>query len=191
MRREDARTVSVFDEILALFSRRGAEAYIGEPLTVKQHSLQTAFFAQQAHATPALIVASLLHDVGHLIEEVPDDIDEWTEDAHHEQLGSRWLAQRFGPEVTEPVRLHVAAKRYLCATRAGYLGKLSSASVHTLALQGGPMSASESTLFEKESHFKDALRVRAWDDRGKIAGLLTPDLIDYRPIVESLPPARR
>jgi [1-hydroxy-2-(trimethylamino)ethyl]phosphonate dioxygenase len=182
--------MTVFDEILALFSRGGAEAYIGEPLSVKAHALQTAYFAQQAHATPALIVASLLHDVGHLIEEVPDDIGEWTEDAHHEELGSRWLARRFGPEVTEPVRLHVAAKRYLCATNPGYLAKLSSASVHTLNLQGGPMSASEMALFEKASHFKDALRVRAWDDRGKIAGLVTPDLIDYRSLIESLPAAR-
>jgi phosphonate degradation associated HDIG domain protein len=178
--------MNVFAEVLALFSRGGAEAYIGEPVSVREHALQSAFFAQQAHAAPALIVASLLHDVGHLVEDVPDDIDEWTEDARHEEVGSRWLAQRFGPEVAEPVRLHVAAKRYLCATNAAYFAKLSSASIHTLHLQGDPMSPSEVTLFEKETYFKDALRVRVWDDRGKIAGLATPALEDYRSLVESL-----
>jgi phosphonate degradation associated HDIG domain protein len=178
--------MSVFDEVLTLFSRRGAAAYIGEPLTVKEHSLQTAFFAQQAHAPPALVVASLLHDVGHLLEEVPDDIDAWTQDAYHEELGSRWLAERFGSAVAEPVRLHVAAKRYLCATSPNYLEKLSSASVHTLSLQGGPMSATEIARFQEQPHYKDALRVRIWDDRGKIAGLVTPQISDYRPLIESL-----
>jgi phosphonate degradation associated HDIG domain protein len=186
MRHEGPRQMSVFEEILAIFSRRGAEAYIGEPVSVKEHALQTALFAQQARAAPALIVAGLLHDVGHLIEDVPDDIDEWTQDARHEEAGSRWLAQRFGPDVAEPVRLHVAAKRYLCATNASYLTKLSSASVHTLNLQGGPMSPTEVALFEKETHFKDALRVRVWDDRGKIPGVATPELADYRSLVESL-----
>ncbi len=181
----------VYEEVVALFSRGGAEAYIGEPVSVKEHSLQTALFAQQARAAPALVIAALLHDVGHLIEEVPNDIGEWTEDARHEEVGSRWLAQRFGPEVAEPVRLHVPAKRYLCATNAAYFAKLSSASVHTLALQGGPMSPSEVALFEKEPHFRDALRVRVWDDRGKIAGLATPNLADFRPLIESLLEARR
>lgn len=183
--------MSVFEEVLALFSRGGAEAYIGEPVSVKEHALQSAFFAQQARATPALVVAALLHDVGHIVEDVPDNIDEWTEDARHEEVGSRWLAQRFGPAVAEPVRLHVAAKRYLCATNAAYFAKLSSASVHTLQLQGGPMSPSEVALFEKETHFKDALRVRVWDDRGKVAGLATPSLEDYRSLVESLQETRR
>jgi phosphonate degradation associated HDIG domain protein len=191
MPHEDARQMSVYEEILAIFSRRGAEAYIGEPVSVKEHALQTALFAQQARAAPALVVAGLLHDVGHLIEDVPDNIDEWTQDAHHEEAGSRWLAQRFGADVAEPVRLHVAAKRYLCATNAAYLGKLSSASVHTLSLQGGPMSPAEVALFEKETHFKDALRVRVWDDRGKVAGLATPSLEDYRSLVESLQETRR
>lgn len=187
----EIRDMSVFEEVVAIFGRRGAEAYIGEPVSVKDHALQTAYFAQQAHAAPALVIAGLLHDIGHLIDDVADDLEEWTADARHEEVGSRWLAQRFGADVAEPVRLHVAAKRYLCATNAAYLTKLSSASVYTLNLQGGPMSAAEVALFEKESHFKDALRVRVWDDRGKIAGLATPELTDYAALVESVQKAKR
>src|SRR3984893_4478719 len=104
-----------------------------------EHALQAAYFASTAAAPPALIVAALLHDVGHLVVDVPDDLDDWTLDARHEETRSRWLAVRFPAEVFEPVRLHVPAKRYLCATDARYSSKLSQASVATLKLQGGPM----------------------------------------------------
>jgi [1-hydroxy-2-(trimethylamino)ethyl]phosphonate dioxygenase len=174
------------DEILALFHKRGEDAYFGERVSVTEHVLQAAHFAQMAGAPPALIVAALLHDVGHLIEEVPNDIAEWTVDAHHEQIGGRWLAERFGPEVSEPVRLHVPAKRYLLATDAGYYAKLSSASIVTLKLQGGPMAAHEVVQFETERFHKEAVRVRQWDDQGKVAGLKTPVLEDYRTLIETL-----
>jgi [1-hydroxy-2-(trimethylamino)ethyl]phosphonate dioxygenase len=174
------------DEILALFHKRGEDAYFGERVSVTEHVLQAAHFAQMAGAPPALIVAALLHDVGHLIEEVPNDIAEWTVDAHHEQIGGRWLAERFGPEVSEPVRLHVPAKRYLLATDAGYYAKLSPASIVTLKLQGGPMAAHEVVQFETERFHKEAVRVRQWDDQGKVAGLKTPVLEDYRTLIETL-----
>ena len=127
-----------------------------------------------------------LSPIGHLLAVVPDDIADWTSDVHHEELGSRWLAQRFRPEVSEPVRLHVPAKRYLCATDAQYFAKLSSASVHTLKLQGGPMAPQEITAFENEPYFGQAVRVRQWDDQGKVAGLTTPALEDYSALIESL-----
>jgi predicted HD phosphohydrolase len=130
--------VSVADEIFAIYSARGSAAYFGEPVSVTEHGLQAAHFAQLEQAPPQLVIAALLHDIGHLVVECPDDIEEWTSDAHHERVGSGWLAKRFGPEVSEPVRLHVPAKRYLCATRAAYLKKLSPASVVTLKLQGDP-----------------------------------------------------
>jgi len=130
-------------------------------------------------------VASLLHDVGHLIDDVPGDIADWTTDAHHEEVGARWLAQHFCPEVFEPVRLHVPAKRYLLATDAKYFAKLSPASIVTLELQGGPMSAHEVAKFETERFYKDAVRVRQWDDQGKVAGLKTPGLDDYRALIEA------
>ena len=176
----------VSDEIAAIFQERGAEAYFGESVSMTEHALQAAFFAQSAAAPPALIVAALLHDIGHLIEEVPADIADWTEDAHHEMVGSRWLAKCFRPDVSEPVRLHVPAKRYLLATDPGYFAKLSPASVITLKLQGGPMAAHEVAQFEAERFYKDAVRVRHWDDQGKVAGLATPQIGAYRSLIDAL-----
>ena len=178
--------MTVTDEILGLFQDRGAETYFGESVSMTEHALQAAHFAKAAGAAPALIVAALLHDVGHLIEDVPDDIADWATDARHEEIGGRWLAQRFSPQVSEPVRLHVPAKRYLLATDPGYFANLSSASIITLELQGGPMSALEVSRFEGERFHRDAVSVRRWDDRGKVPGLVTPGLRDYRALIEAL-----
>ncbi len=176
--------MTIADEIFALFDRHGAGAYFGEPVTVVEHCLQAAHFARAEGAGEALIAAALLHDVGHLLEDVPADLADWHTDAHHEDVGSIWLAQRFGPEVTDPVRLHVAAKRFLCATAPSYFGKLSPASVVTLGLQGGAMSETEAHSFRGEPFFRDAVRLRLWDDRGKVAGLETATLADYRELLE-------
>jgi [1-hydroxy-2-(trimethylamino)ethyl]phosphonate dioxygenase len=178
--------MNVTDEILSLFHRRGDEAYFGENVSTTEHCLQAAYFGQIAEAPPGLIVAALLHDIGHLIEDVPNDLADWTVDAHHERVGGRWLAQRLRPEVSEPVRLHVPAKRYLLATDSAYFAKLSPASVVTLKLQGGPMAAHEVAEFETERFYKDAVRVRQWDDQGKVAGLKTPGLSDYRDLIEAM-----
>jgi predicted HD phosphohydrolase len=166
--------MKVAAEILAIYAARGAGAYFGERVSMTEHALQTAYFAQQANAPESLIVAALLHDIGHLLAQVPDDIADWTADAH-----------RFPPGISEPVRLHVAAKRYLCATDAHYFAKLSPASVHTLKLQGGPMSAPEVAQFESERYFTAAVQVRRWDDQGKVAGLNTPQLAAYALIAGS------
>jgi phosphonate degradation associated HDIG domain protein len=178
--------VSVADEIEALFDARGAGAYFGEPVSVLEHGLQAAHFARLEGAETSLVVAALLHDVGHLLEDVPADVADWHTDARHEEVGAAWLARRFGPEVSDPVRLHVAAKRYLCATAPQYLAKLSPASVLTLGLQGGPMSVAEIAAFRGERHFRDAVRLRLWDDRGKIDALATVGLRAYRGSIESL-----
>ncbi|MGC1389047.1 MAG: phosphonate degradation HD-domain oxygenase [Steroidobacteraceae bacterium] len=174
------------EEIFAIFRARGAGAYFGEHVSMSEHALQAACFAQAEGASPALIVAALLHDIGHLIEAVPADIADWTTDAGHERVGGRWLAQRFAPEVFEPVRLHVPAKRYLCATDGGYFAKLSEASVATLKLQGGPMSAAEAARFEGEPFNQEAVRLRRWDDQGKVAGLPTPEFEHYRSMIDRL-----
>ena len=171
--------MSVGDEVLAIYGARGAGAYFGERVSMTAHGLQAAWFAQVEGAPEPLVIAALLHDIGHLLEPVPDDLADWTADARHEEVGARWLARRFGPEISEPVRLHVPAKRYLCATDADYLRQLSPASVHTLKLQGGPMSAAETAAFEREPHHREAVRVRRWDDQGKVAGLETPPLAAY------------
>jgi phosphonate degradation associated HDIG domain protein len=174
------------DEIFALFRQRGAEAYYGEAVSMTEHMLQAAHFAQAEAAPAALVIAALFHDVGHLIEMVPEDIGDWTTDARHEEVGSRWLAQRFPASVSEPVRLHVPAKRYLCATESAYFAKLSPASVATLKLQGGPMTRDEAARFEAESFYREAVRVRRWDDAGKVAGLATPQLETYRALINSV-----
>ncbi|MDB6083351.1 MAG: phosphonate degradation operons associated domain protein [Gammaproteobacteria bacterium] len=178
--------MKVTDEILEIFSMRGSGAYFGERVSMLEHALQAAYFAQVAMAPPSLIVASLLHDIGHLVVDVPDDLADWVEDARHEDIGSRWLADRFPAEVSEPVRLHVPAKRYLCATNAQYFAKLSPASVATLKLQGGPMSAAQVARFEAERCHEEAIKLRRWDDQGKVAGLVIPGLEDYRPLIEGL-----
>jgi phosphonate degradation associated HDIG domain protein len=178
--------VSILAEILAIYRSRGGAAYFGERVTTTEHGLQAAHFAQAERAPAPLVVAALLHDVGHLIESVPDSIEEWHSDARHEVTGARWLSQRFPAEVSEPVRLHVPAKRYLCATDARYVAMLSPASVHTLRLQGGPMSAEEVERFETERYYREALRVRRWDDQGKVAGLKTAALEAYAPLIERL-----
>jgi [1-hydroxy-2-(trimethylamino)ethyl]phosphonate dioxygenase len=178
--------MSIAAQILALYRARGDGAYFGEQVSMSEHGLQAAHFARAEGAPDTLILAALLHDIGHLLEQVPEALADWTSDAHHELLGARWLAQHFGPQVCEPVRLHVPAKRYLCATDASYRGLLSCASLHTLELQGGPMSASEVAQFQAEHFHGEAVRVRRWDDQGKVAGLRTARLEDYTGLLERL-----
>jgi [1-hydroxy-2-(trimethylamino)ethyl]phosphonate dioxygenase len=178
--------MNVVDQILALYDRRGAGAYFGECVSMTEHGLQAAHFASEAGASPALVIAALLHDVGHLVEDTPDDIADWKTDTGHERIGARWLAARFPPAVAEPVRLHVPAKRYLLATDPTYLARLSPASVATLRLQGGPMSAVEAARFETEPFHEQAILVRRCDDRGKVKDLKTPGLADYGALIETL-----
>ena len=177
--------MTVADEIIGIFARRGAEAYFGECVSVTGHGLQAAWFAREEGAPASLVVAALLHDIGHLVDDVPEDFAQWTQDRHHERIGAAWLARRFGPDVSDPVRLHVPAKRYLCATEAGYFSNLSPASVRTLQLQGGPMSDAEAGAFETEPYFREAVRLRRWDDRAKVADLQVPDLASYRLLIET------
>jgi len=167
--------MTLSEQLWAIYSSRGADAYFGEAVSTLEHSLQAAYFAQESNASDALVLAALLHDIGHLVDSAPRDFAAWQSDARHEVSGSTWLAQRFAAEVSEPVRLHVPAKRYLCATDPRYLAQLSPASVRTLALQGGPMSVREIAAFRLEPFRHDAIELRRFDDRGKVAGLQTPD----------------
>jgi len=123
--------MNVVDEICDLFATKGHAAYVGEPVSQLEHALQAAHHAEQAGASDALVVAALLHDIGHLVHKLPEDAADHGIDTRHEQLGQAWLARSFGPAVTEPIRLHVPAKRYLCATDADYVAHLSAASVQS------------------------------------------------------------
>jgi phosphonate degradation associated HDIG domain protein len=168
------------NEILDLFRRRGESAYFGEAVSQAEHALQAADLATREGATDALIAAALLHDIGHLLHDEGEHVAERGVDARHEARGEAWLQSRFGPEVTEPVRLHVAAKRYLCAVDPAYVDALSPASVRSLELQGGPMRADEVTAFEQNPHFRAAVRLRRWDDAAKVPDLAVPGLDAYR-----------
>jgi gamma-butyrobetaine dioxygenase len=181
--------MTLYDEVLDLFGRRGREEYHGEAVTQTEHALQAAAQAAAEGAPDRLIVAALLHDVGHLLDE-PEDLAERGIDGCHEDAGASWIEQRFSPEVAEPVRLHVAAKRYLCAVEPPYLASLSSASRLSLSLQGGPFDATEVAAFEANPLYQDAVRLRRWDDAAKSPGLLVPDLATYQARIEALAPQR-
>jgi phosphonate degradation associated HDIG domain protein len=172
--------MSTLAEIFSLFEQRGSAAYFGEPVSQLEHALQTAYLAEQSAAPPDLIVAALLHDIGHLLHGLPEEIAEQGIDARHELIGAAWLARRFGPEVCQPVKLHVAAKRYLCLVEPDYAVRLSAASVQSLALQGGPFNPDEVQAFERQVHWRAAVQLRRWDEAAKLAGLAVPPLEHYR-----------
>ena len=160
--------------ILGLFRDHGSSQYGHESVTQLQHALQTAYMAEQAGADAELIAASLLHDVGHLLHDLPDDAPDLGIDDRHEILGQKWLEAHFGPGVVEPVRMHVDAKRYLCAVEPSYYAQLSPPSIQSLALQGGPMNAEEIAAFERSPQHQRAVTLRRWDDLAKDPSLVTP-----------------
>jgi gamma-butyrobetaine dioxygenase len=174
--------MSIVDEIMELFRRRGAAAYHGEAVSQTEHALQAAELAERAGAPDYLVVAALLHDVGHLLDglDEKEDLAGHRVDGRHEEVARAWLGRYFAPELTEPIRLHVAAKRYLCAVDPAYQAGLSPASTLSLTLQGGPMNQDERTRFESDPAAHDAVRLRRWDDAAKMPGLEVPGLEHYR-----------
>ncbi len=170
---------NLIDEIFTAFRQRGHQTY-GERVTMSEHMLQSAYFAEQASAQPTLIASALLHDIGHLIHDLGEDVADQGIDAIHEQVGGEYLEKYFISAVSEPARLHVAAKRYLCAVDLQYFAELSPASVQSLALQGGPFSVAEVKEFEANPFFRDAVQLRRFDEMGKVPEMVTPDLEHYR-----------
>ena len=174
------------ERIFDAFESNGAEAYLGEPVTLREHMLQSAAFAEAESAGDTLVAAALLHDIGHLLHGGDEDTAQKGVDTYHEELGFRFLERHFPPSVVDPVRLHVAAKRYLCAVDPSYRDELSPASTLSLELQGGPMSPEETAAFEEEPHWREACRLRRWDDLGKEPGADVPSLEHYRPVLEAV-----
>ena len=174
---------TIVDVIADILTRRGADSYLGEDVTMQQHMLQGACLAEREGAPDELVAAVLLHDIGHYTGEFGEDYIEQGVDDVHEEAGATLLAGFFPPLVVECVRLHVAAKRYLCASDPCYFGRLSPTSVQTLALQGGPMPPDEAAAFERSPFFREAIRVRLWDEAGKLAGMATPPFAHYTPLL--------
>lgn len=153
--------------ILELYERRGT-AHYDEDVTQSAHACQTADFAARAGAGNQLVAAALLHDLGHLLLDESPTLRLRSPDLRHEEVAARFLATWFGDDVTRPIRHHVDAKRYLCAVDPGYRDKLSAASVRSLELQGGPMTAAEAEVFAALAGAGDGIRLRLWDDAAKV-----------------------
>lgn len=164
------------EEIRTRFQEKGSDMYAGEAVSQTEHALQAAYAAEQSGEPAELIVAALLHDIGHLLHKHDEDCATQGIDDLHENIGAQWLVRFFPLNVTEPIRLHVAAKRYRCATDADYASRLSPASVLSLELQGGPFNKTEQDQFEQNPWCAAALRLRTYDEAAKVPGLETPDL---------------
>jgi [1-hydroxy-2-(trimethylamino)ethyl]phosphonate dioxygenase len=170
------------ETLIELYANKGDAGYGREPVSQIEHALQCAMLAEQEGAAPALVAAALLHDVGHLLAKRGGE----EQDDKHEDIGWGYLKAQFGDDVAEPVRLHVAAKRYLCATEPDYFGLLSAESVHSLELQGGRFSGPEAAEFRLRPYAGDAMRLRRWDDRAKAPGTATKAIRDYLGLLRQL-----
>lgn len=165
---------AIVEAVLDLLAGPPGAAHYGEGVSQRAHALQCAALAEAAGAPAVLIAAALVHDIGHLLHGLPEDIADRGIDGHHEDIGAAWLARHFLPALVAPVRLHVAAKRFLVAAEAGYAATLSPASRQSLALQGGPMTAAEAAAFRALPWAAEAIALRRWDDAAKVLGRATP-----------------
>lgn len=186
MNKDQITRENIVDFLLDLFERRGPESYLGEAVSMADHMEQSAACAVEDGAPDTLVIAALLHDIGHFTSDFPLDALENGTDNLHEDAGAIILEEYYPKSVSEPVRLHVAAKRYLCAVDPDYYERLSDASINSLNLQGGPMNADEVAEFEKSPFKDDAVKLRYYDDDGKVKGRTIHKIDHYRPLLESL-----
>jgi phosphonate degradation associated HDIG domain protein len=173
--------LSSLEAVLRLFATRGARSY-GEGVSQLEHALQTASLAQADGAPASLVVAALLHDIGHLRVREADAVER---DHRHEAIGPQMLAGLFGPDVRAPIALHVAAKRYLCAREPGYHEALSPASQASLALQGGAFDEAGADAFERRPFWREAVALRRWDDLAKRAEPCGRRFEDFLPVLRA------
>jgi [1-hydroxy-2-(trimethylamino)ethyl]phosphonate dioxygenase len=171
------------DQIFAVFREYGGRHY-GENVSELEHALQTAEFAKQFGEQDNIVLSCLLHDYGHMLHDLGEDIAQQGVDAKHEIIGATLLKDLFPEVILEPIRQHVAAKRYLCWKTPEYAQGLSKSSRLSLELQGGPMNDMEAQKFETNPHFIACIKVRHYDDMGKVRDMPTADLESYRPLIE-------
>ena len=169
-----------------IFKHSGSQAYLGEPVTMAQHMLQAASLAEHQGHSKVVVAAALLHDIGHFTSDFGSFSIADIHDRQHEIYGAKVLVPFFPQSVPQCVRHHVSAKRYLCTTREEYFSQLSAASVHSLKLQGGPMSAQEVTEFEANPHLQEIIQVRLVDDGGKETNLKTHSFSDFEHLLQEL-----
>ena len=179
-------TISTVNQVFEVLAAGGGTVYFGEPVTVLEHSLQAASFIQRGGGANTLVAAALLHDLGHLLHFEGEDAALRGLNTRHEELAAAALAGHLPESVLHPIRMHVAAKRYLCFAEPRYVAALSPASIESLGLQGGPMSAAEAEEYLRSPHALDAVRLRRADDAAKVSGLPVPGLQTYRDLVEAL-----
>ncbi len=173
------------DDVLGLLAGRGDEFH-GEVVDQRSHALQCAALARASGAEDTLVVAALLHDIGHLVSEIDHGrrVDLSVDDDHHEAVGARWTAARFGPGAARPIALHVLAKRYRCTVDPDYVAALSPASVLTLRAQGGLLDQDAVTRFEALPGFEDACRLREWDEAAKDPTAISSGVEALVPVLE-------
>lgn len=180
----ESRAMTIRDVILDIYMTKATGRYGLSDVNQLQHGLQAAARAEQNGEPASMIVAALVHDIGHMVHDLGEDPARDGVDDFHEEIGAEFLALHFGPEVVEPVRLHVPAKRYLCAVDPGYFAKLSEDSVRSLALQGGPMSGEEIAEFERNPHADAAVRLRRLDEAAKDPHAVTPPVAHFMMYVD-------
>jgi phosphonate degradation associated HDIG domain protein len=171
----------VVDEVFALLKESGGEQYFGEAVTKLEHAVQCAWHARQAGVDEELVLAALLHDIGHLFDAEDTVRDQQVGVVNHDEIGERWLLERgFSSRLARLVGSHVDAKRYLTATNPAYRERLSPASRETLALQGGPMDPADAEQFASQPNLREMLRLRSWDELAKDPNWTGPGLEAYR-----------
>jgi predicted HD phosphohydrolase len=178
-------TTAKIESLIDLLNAKGGSAYFGEPVSILEHSLQAAHSAELAAAGPAAISAALLHDIGHMLHGLDEEIAHRGLDGMHEEVAAKYLSCWFGEEVTVPILLHVPAKRFLCWQEHAYLQQLSPSSLESLALQGGPMNDEQAERFLRNPFAQAAIALRRWDDAAKVPGLRVPDAAYYLPVLQA------
>jgi len=175
--------MDIIEKIISNF-KNNKSLYIGENVTISEHMIQAAMIAEKSKSKDFLICSCLLHDYGHFILDDPDELIRKNQDGKHEDIGYEYLKKFFKREVVEPIKHHVMAKRYLARDKK-YYNKLSNASIVSLELQGGLLNRKEAKLFEKEEFFKEAIKVRKFDEAAKKVGLKIKDIIHYKDLLKA------